>query len=170
VAFCPLRPRIKCSLRGGTGSYRWISTVFVVPEEPVVQDESRAARVRAGKPEDPDAGPSRRRAGRDIVKRRSCKAATLACDIEAEMSYFERIGAHRLWPGGRAHRPPSSPTLDRQSGPATRRTEPPSEALDEQTNDTLPMVHLEDTEPSSLPLPLRATGLEGASSRTFVDR
>jgi hypothetical protein len=86
------------------------------------------------------------------------------------MSYFERIGGHRLWPGGRAHRPPSDPTLDRHSELATRRTEPPSEALDEQTNDTLPMVHPEDTEASSLHLPLRAAGLEGASSRTFVDR
>jgi hypothetical protein len=59
------------------------------------------------------------------------------------MTYLERIGRH-LGLGGRPGGMPSD--LDRRPQLPVPCNEPPPETSDEQTNDTLPMIHLDDAE------------------------
>jgi hypothetical protein len=59
------------------------------------------------------------------------------------MTYLERIGRH-LGLGGRPHR--MSSDLGRWPQLPAPCKEPPPEPSDEQTNDTLPMIHLDDAE------------------------
>jgi hypothetical protein len=86
------------------------------------------------------------------------------------MSYFERIGGTAFGQAaGLTGRLPTQPTIVSPNSPPVAPSRR-QRRLTRRRTDTLPTVHLEDAEPSSLPLPFRATGLEGASSRTFVDR
>jgi hypothetical protein len=67
----------------------------------------------------------------------------LHCNMEAEMTYFQRIG-RQLSRAGPLFGAPSDPDPERESLPPVTSEAPLQESLDEQTNDTLPMIHLND--------------------------